>query len=82
MYRVAIKRVSNGVECNKNIKAGISPIIVCSACPNVSYAGCIKITRCQLYFKKRGPGMIKHVRYAVHVVTINKETVQVGKATF
>ena len=27
MYRVAIKRVSNGVECNQNIQAGISHTI-------------------------------------------------------
>ena len=33
-------------------------------------------------FKKRGPGIIEHVRYAVHVVTINKETVQVGMQHF
>ena len=47
MYRRAIKRVSTGVKCNKTIKAGISPI-VCSACPNLSYAGCTKITRNQI----------------------------------
>ena len=40
-------------ECDKTLKAGMSPII-CSNCPNLSHASCTKLTRDEITKKRKG----------------------------